>query len=151
MSALSFPLASPLGGDGETSLTDAASPFAIGKAVGRDLMLDPETGDLLLSGGDLVIVRDAESIKQAVVIRLNFLRGEWFLDTDTGMPYFQNILVKSPNLAAIRSIFNDEILSVAGINSVINLTLDYNRQARRLNVSWRAASDLGELTGETEF
>ncbi len=147
---MSFPYTLPFAFGVDVS-TPTSSPFATGKVVPRDLAIDPETGDLLLSGGDLTLVRDATAIAQEVTIRLNFLLGEWFLDTEAGMPYFQSILVKSPNLAAIRSIFHDEILNVAGINSVIDLTLDYNRQARRLDVSWRAASDLGELTGETDF
>lgn len=118
-----------------------------GKAlpIGRDLALDPITHDLLLSGGDLSLVADREAIRQEADIRLNFLLGEWFLDITKGVPMFQKVLVKSPDLTAIRSILADEILEVAGIRSILSLVLDYNRTARTLKVTWKANSDVGEL------
>lgn len=136
---------------GEGNSPTTGPLFAPEKSVARDLLLDINSHDLTLVGGDLVLVRDAASIRQEVDIRLNFLLGEWFLDTEAGVPYFQNILVKSPNLAAIRNIFNDEILSVAGIRSVVDLKLDFNRTTRKLLVTWHATTDLGALTAETRF
>lgn len=124
-----------------------------GKAlpVGRDIAIDQDTHDLVLTGGDLVLVADGAAIRQEADIRLQFLLGEWFLDISAGLPFFQNILVKSPNLSAIRSIFHDEILAVDGITTVKTLDLDFNRSTRTLKVSWTADTDFGELSSDTAF
>lgn len=121
-----------------------------GKAVpqGRDLAIDTEPlgkNDLIVTNGDLTLVTDMAAIKQEIYIRLQFIAGEWFLDTTVGLPYFDNILVKSPNLAAIRTIFMDEILRSAGIKSVLKLDLDFNTKERRLTVTFSANTDLGQL------
>lgn len=112
---------------------------------GRDLALDPQTGDLLLTAGDLSLVSDLEAIRQEILIRLQFLRGSWFLDTTAGLPYFESILVKSPNLAAIRTLFNNEILSVTGVNAILSLTLDFDRKSRKLTVTYSVSTDVGQL------
>lgn len=137
---------------GGNALVNAVAAV-VGKAlpIGRDLALDPETNDLLLVQGDLTLVNDLDAIKQEVDIRLRFMLGEWFLDTEAGVPYFQQILVKSPNTSAIRSVFAAEILSVAGIRSLISLKLDFNRSTRVLKVTWVADTDLGELESTLEF
>lgn len=128
----------------------SAPTTAPGKALpqGRDLAIDTDPdglNDLLVVNGDLVIVADMAAIKQEIYIRLQFIAGEWFLDTTAGLPYFDNILVKSPNLAAIRTIFMDEILSSAGVKSVLKLDLDFNRKERTLTVTFTCNTDLGLL------
>lgn len=131
-----------------SSVVGTVTAALSGKAlpVGRDLAMDPHTHDLVLTGGDLSLVADREAIRQEADIRLNFLLTEWFLDTAQGVPYFQKVLVKSPDLTAIRSILSDEILKVAGIHSLVTLTLDLNRTTRKLKVAWTANTDVGELS-----
>lgn len=124
---------------------------APGKALpqGRDLLIDTDPdgdNDLIVVNGDLVLVADMAAIKQEIYIRLQFVAGEWFLDTTAGLPYFENILVKSPNLAAIRTIFMDEILASAGVKSVLKLDLTFNTKQRSLTVDFSVNTDLGLLT-----
>lgn len=127
--------------------TGAPTSEDLGKAlpIGRDLELDALTHDLKLTAGDLLIVRDMAAIRQEVDCRLRFLLGEWFLDVTVGVPYLQSILVKAPNLAAIRTVLRDEILACVGIRSLTRLDLDYNASTRALTVTWSATTDLGEL------
>lgn len=112
---------------------------------GRDLALDPFTHDLVVSKGDLNFVQDVQAIRQEVDIRLQFLLGEWFRDKTKGVPWLQTILVKAPNLAAVRTVLRDEINESVGIRSITRLDLDYDRSARTLLVTWSATTDLGEL------
>lgn len=131
-------------GAGSTAQATAAS---LGKAqpIGRDLTLDANTHDLLLRGGDLSLVRDSAAIRQEVDVRLSFLLNEWFLDKTVGVPYLQTILVKAPNLAAVRTVLRDEITACVGIRSITTLDLDFNRKTRVLRVTWSATTDLSEL------
>lgn len=117
--------------------------------VGRDLALDATTGDFLMSNGDLYLTTEYNAIAQDVRLRLRFFKGEWFLDLDAGVPFFEAILVKSPNLAIIRDIISEKILEAPGVKSITSLTLDFNRATRELNVAATVNTDLGELNLNT--
>lgn len=69
-----------------------------------DLAMDVSTSDIIVQGGDLMIVDNAERVAQQVLITLREWLGEWFLKTSDGIPYLEYILVKNPNEAHIRQI-----------------------------------------------
>ena len=58
-----------------------------------DLAMDVSTSDLIVQGGDLMIVDNAERVAQQVLITLREWFGEWFLKTSDGIPYLEYILV----------------------------------------------------------
>jgi len=122
----------------------------------RDLLLDPSSGDLSIQFGDLQLVYDDPDNKNPAGIvsdvrsRLQFFAGEWFLDQSIGLPYYQQILVKNPNLAAVKALFYREILATPGISSITSLTLDFNRAQRQLTVTYSAASDFGPIISQAE-
>lgn len=119
----------------------------LGKAqpIGRDLLLDTHVYDLVVKGGDLGLVHDVDAIVQEVNIRLRFFLAEWFLDKTAGVPYLQEIVVKSPVLAAVKSVLRDEILNCAGIDSVTSLELELDQSTRQLTVTWAGTTNLGAL------
>jgi len=125
------------------STASVASGLAV--PVGRDLALDATTGDFLLSSGDAYLTTEYAAIAQDIRLRLRFFRGEWLLDTDAGVPYFQSIMVKAPNLAIIRSVLADEIEKAPGVKSITRLELDFDRASRELTVTGSVNTDLGEL------
>jgi hypothetical protein len=88
---------------------------------------------------------DLPGIKQQVTLRLGFFKGEWFLDEDAGMPWYEEILVKNPNLLRIREIFREAILSVAGVQEITFLDLLFAAYSRTLSVNFKASTNLGEL------
>jgi hypothetical protein len=115
----------------------------------QDLKLDPDTGDLVIADGDLVLVSGIDAVAQLIRGYLLLFRGEWFLDESAGIPYFEDILVKNPNLSAIREIFRQTLLEVPGVLSVESLSLELSAE-RTLSVDWKVDTDLGELTGVSE-
>jgi hypothetical protein len=123
----------------------ASTVSGLAAPVGRDLTLDATTGDILLQNGDLYLTTEYAAIAQDVRIRLRFFQGEWFLDLDAGVPFFQSLLVKSPNLAAIREIIGEKILEADGVKSITKLTLDFDKATRELSVRATVNTDLGEL------
>lgn len=118
--------------------------MAAGDSAERDLKLDAD-GDLLFEGGDMVLDSGASSIVSDVRARLNTFRGEWFLDQEIGIPYFDDVLVKRPNLPAIRAIFRDAMLETPGIAEIVSMAFDYDGAQRRMTLKFRAATDTGEL------
>jgi len=109
-----------------------------------DFGLD-EDGDEYADATGLAMTGDLPGIKQQVTLRIGFFRGEWFLDEEKGLPWYEEIIVKNPNLIRIREIFREAILSVAGINEVTYLDLLFSAYARTLSVNFKASTNLGEL------
>jgi hypothetical protein len=111
----------------------------------RNFSVDPDTGDLLIQGGQLVLVSGLEAIRQNVRQRLLFFQGEWFLDPTVGLPWFQRILVKIPDVRTLASVFKSEIENTPGVDSVTSLVLDYDKKTRTVSVTYRASTNVGEL------
>jgi hypothetical protein len=63
-------------------------------------------------------ISGAEYAKQKIRQRLLFILGEWILDTRLGVPWFEEILVKNPDLRLIQARIRDVILSVPGMVNV---------------------------------
>jgi hypothetical protein len=116
-----------------------------GQNVKRDLQVNFATRRLVFVEGDLVFCMGAQAILQDVWLALGFFEGEWFLDETVGVPYFQAILVKGPNMDQVRSIYREKILSRRGVLTVLALTLDLDRPARTLAVAFRLNTDVGQL------
>lgn len=111
--------------------------------------------------GDIALVVGANGLKtiplvtgsaQACAIKLQgrfqMALGEWFLNVLEGVPYFQTVLVKNPDLGAIRQLFRKVILGTPPIVSVTDLSLDYDPRKRTLGYSFEAVTDAGTtITG----
>jgi len=116
-----------------------------------DIALDSLTGDLLVEGGDLQILEGVDSIEQHVAIRLQFFQGEWFLDTRIGIPYFTNILVKNPDLGAVRFLLRNAVATTPGIDKIERFDLAFDAAARKLSVDFEASTEEGTLTFDREL
>lgn len=111
-----------------------------------DLAMDVSTSDLIVPGGDLMIVDNAERVAQQVLITLREWFGEWFLKTSDGIPYLEYILVKTPNEAHIRQILTQAIESVEGVRDVTELDFTFNHVLRTLAVAYEIDTDYGLIT-----
>ena len=116
-----------------------------------DLLLD-SSGDLDLSTNELVLVDGDDALLQHLRIRFQFFKGEWFLDVRVGLPYLQSILLKNPNLVAVRSFFRDAILTTPGLAQLesFDMTVDASTRVMRLVFSV-AKDDGGILNFDQEF
>lgn len=113
--------------------------MALDLALSADHDLDL---DLL---GRTSFVDGADRIAQQINTALLAFLGEWFLDTTFGVPYFEDVLVKSPDRASIEAIFRTRIRAVPGVNRVRALDLQIERQLRVLRVAYDADTAAGRL------
>lgn len=116
--------------------------------LGPDLLLDDD-GDLSLVNGDFAWADGAQRVAQAVRVRLLYFLGEWFLDVSLGVPWYESILVKSPNLAHVATIMRGRIADTLGVDEVTSLELDLS--GRTLSVTWAATTDGTEISGEASI
>jgi len=85
-----------------------------------------ETGDIELT----------DSIRQAIRIRLLWFFSEWRFEPEWGIPYFEQVFIKNPNLLRIRSIIRAEILAVDGVDSVRSIDISVDTVKRNAAISF---------------
>lgn len=88
---------------------------------------------------------DAESVAQRVKTRLLLLKEEWFLDTDAGVPYLQEIMVKPANLPLAEAVIKRTILETDGVTEIRSFSLQLNRNTRRLDVQATVVTEFENL------
>lgn len=117
-----------------------------------DLSLDliSPVKDLLVLSGDLVLTSDANAngtnpVLQDILQRIQFFSGEWFMDNSQGIPWFQQILVKNPNQAAIDAIFKNVILGTPGVVQLSSYSFTPNLTHRTLIISFIAITTSGTV------
>lgn len=100
--------------------------------------------DLYFTKNRLTILTGAntnQEILQRIKIRLKFFKDEWFLNSEHGLPYFENILgTKNIDLNILESIFREQLLDIEGVKSVIESSVDYNASNRRILYAFSIAS-----------
>jgi len=108
----------------------------------NDLLLDANH-DLDTSSLGLAIARGADRVRQNIDIKLKLFTGEWFLDTEAGTPYLEDILGKRISLAGALAAVRASILEVDSVSAVTNFTYTFNRQTRVLNYTFEASTPFG--------
>jgi len=114
-----------------------------------DLKLD-NNGDLDIVNYDAVIIDDLDQIVQNCAIRLRFFLGEWFLNIQAGIPYYQDFFIKAPNQIRVESVLKQEILDTVGITELTSFDSDFSSSLRKFSVSFSAESEEGSFNLEID-
>lgn len=121
-----------------------------------DLSLDLNSGsatfgDLLLINGDFVFTSDVDPrgtnpVNQDIFTRLRTFEGEWFLDTTTGVPWFQLIFAKGTPQASIDNALQAAILETPGVTALLTYSFSLNRGARAATVNFLVDTTAGTIS-----
>ena len=113
----------------------------------NDLRLTQD-GDLYFSvNGDVELT---QSVIQAIAVRLRWFLGEWRINTNYGIPYYDEILVKNPSMALLDDRIRTEILSVDGVESIESLDISIDKKTRKCSISFAVIVNEGSLAGGGE-
>jgi len=107
-----------------------------------DLLLD-SNNDLVIEGFDLQLTSNKISLGQLLKQRLKSFKGDWFLDINEGMPYYEDIIGQRNSVDAIRAIFTREIRQTEGVKDIVSLDMSVGARTRTLNVSFVVLDELG--------
>ena len=92
-----------------------------------------EPCDLHIDGsGNLAVVRDAEAVGQHVRQRLKTYSGEWFLDTEAGVTWLDDVLGRSYDPSLAEALIKAEILNTDGVKEITSFSASFNRERREL-------------------
>lgn len=92
-----------------------------------DIRLDLSSGDCIFKNGpavvgDSVVSEAGANVAQRLYIMLRTFAGEWYLNTDHGIPYFQSILGQKTTAQAIDLIFQQKILAEEGVQEIVEFS-----------------------------
>ena len=108
-----------------------------------------KAGDLDLTEiGDIQLTT---SIQQDILIHLRWIFGEWKLDESFGLPYFEDILIKNPNLDIIKRDIINEIMKCDKVLAANIEKMNYDPAARTLHVIYTAETDEESFREEIEL
>lgn len=114
----------------------------------KDIKLNVAGTDLALEDYDFVLIDGAERVAQNIQIRLRTFVGEWYLDRNFGLPYFETILVKNPNGGLIRSILKAVILETLDVTELTQFTTEIDDLTRELFITFTCETTFGTISGE---
>lgn len=113
-----------------------------------DIFLDRATHDLPAVIYDLPLVRGVDLIRQRLKQRLLTILGEWFLNAEIGLPWFDELAQKGISDEQITALLMRTIAETDGVQEVVSFDLDFNRRARTIVLSFRVISPEGEIPME---
>jgi hypothetical protein len=113
-----------------------------------DLKCDKVTNDIQILNGDLALVSEVEELQQRLLTRLRWFYGEYVFDTSKGMRYFEDILVKNPNLPNIENLLKSIISETDGVNKILSFKLEYDPKQRTASIFFEVDTVYGNLNVE---
>jgi len=115
-----------------------------------DIYLDPSTGDIDFSTKQPVLITDnATAVRQRLHIRLNTFQGEWFYNSATGVPYFQDILGQQFDQDIIDNTMRRTIIETEGVVELTSYEPSFSRLARTYNITFTVTTEQGDIVTVT--
>lgn len=103
-----------------------------------DLLLDPDTGDLVYDNGGCPVTQlTADVVTQRLRITLYTFLGEWFLDQTVGVPYFQQIFGKLRTKDSTDLIFQQIITDDPDVIEILTFESTLDRAGRGYSMTFQ--------------
>jgi len=120
----------------------------------HDIYLDPATNDIAMVTG-------RDQVRQSLEIGLKLFLGEWFDNPDAGLPYWQEILDKTPSYdgsgtqrpssRTIEAIFRKYILARPGVDSILEFEMSITATTRHAAIDFIVMSNEGDVAVSAVF
>lgn len=94
-----------------------------------------DTNDITFTNGSITLVTAAAQVAQNVEENLSFFKGEFFLDLEQGVPYWQEFFVRPLDLLYIEFTLRDVILATPGVVSIDTFNLEFDKTTRKATVA----------------
>lgn len=109
----------------------------------RDLAFDFDTYRDVHKGG--IMATGIDAIRQRIILKLSIWRGEWFLDTDVGMPYVQELIGKRGTHELLRRVVKGKIENTDGVVEVTKISLSIDAKSRHVKIECDILTTYGRL------
>jgi hypothetical protein len=116
-----------------------------------DIGVGVTSHDLEVVDNDLYIVSERDRVRQHLKIRLWFFLREWYLDTTAGVPYFEEILVKAPNITRIENILKLVTIETPDVQAITKFDVTFDSARRRFSVDFGVTTTYGNINDTQEI
>lgn len=115
--------------------------------MSKNIYLDTITKDFTLTTGKNLRLTDTltEFVSQKIENILLFFKGEWFLDYEKGIPYFEKIFTKNPDINLINTIFIREIRAIDEIVEIVKFETVYTASTRTFEIDFEVIANDGTI------
>lgn len=114
-----------------------------------DILLDRDTHDIVFVNGATPVTQESRVVvAQRLKITLSTFLGEWFLDQDIGVPYFQRIFGKQRSQNAVDAIFQQQILDSVGVVQILSYDSVMSDGLRTLSFTFQVLTTEGAVTDD---
>lgn len=90
-------------------------------------------GDWTFGQSRINYATESEAISQNVVTRLRSFQGDWFLDLDHGLPWFQN-LDKPASQERLKQSIKKVVIETTGVIELTSINLTVDAETRKATV-----------------
>ena len=97
-----------------------------------------ELGYISFENGDMKVVEDYNQVIQHIKQRLQTFKGEWFLNSDEGVPYMDYVFIDNPDLNTISTVIKRAIVTTPGVESISEFAMTFDKPSRSLYATFRA-------------
>ena len=104
--------------------------------------------DLVFADRDLATVSGSELVAQRLQVALQLFKGEWFLDADAGIPWYQEVLEKGVPTTVVDSILRKQIVATEGVNRILKYTSSIDAATRIVSVAFTVDTVYGPVEFE---
>jgi hypothetical protein len=119
--------------------------------MSRNLYLDEINKDLTLTDEKNLKLTSTttEFVSQKLENVILFFKEEWFLDFEKGIPYFEKIYTKNPDINLINTIFLREIKTISEIEKIIKFESIYDARERNFTIDFEVLASDGTIVENT--
>jgi hypothetical protein len=107
--------------------------------------------DIFIKDGRFAVTDEAAEVLQHVRTRLLFYLEEWFLDLNSGTPWFQNIFTRPLDLAEAESIIKSRILNTPGVLKLTSFVFNFDSNTRQGDIVFSAETTYGTIDSEKVY
>jgi hypothetical protein len=116
-----------------------------------DIALNNSGEIYLAPDGDLATVSGRDLVRQRLVSALRLFLGEWYLNEDDGVPYYQQIFVNAPRSNILEAILRRQIMASSDVLSIDSFSMTIDRRLRAVHVDFTVQSTVGPVQVAEEF
>lgn len=95
----------------------------------KDILLIENDNNLNIINHDIAFTSNVSIyVSQKIRIKLSFFLAEWYLNKNIGLPYFEQIFIKNPDINFIEDLYKIKISEIPEVKELTNLTLEFEER-----------------------
>jgi hypothetical protein len=90
--------------------------------------------DMICENGKIKLVKKADEILQRVRTRLRRIKGEWFLNVNAGIPYYEGQILGGKDFNYVKLVISAEINNTLGVSDIQELNLITDPKTKKTSI-----------------